>query len=404
MKIKIHELEEYLMHLYRAAEPYERKYAILINGLTGIGKTATVERVAKKLDLNLIDIRLATESPENIGGLPKVQNDYFIKVLHEKFKIMTLPEEPTEEEYRKAKPCLIFFDEANRSSVWVRNAIMSLIYERRIENRKLHPKSMVVLAINTGEKYQVEELDPALIERCAILNIHEVVDQYPAGMVEHFRMLFPDTAHLILGNEALLKIMYGRKKRITEEGKEAPEEVSPAEPLEERIEEIMPKRFTLRRLEFAAMIMSYVVKQEISLDEKKSLLNKLLPTVVHPDLVPAMIGTVPFFEVVKKIINREEVKLTEKELHALIPVLAAYPYKDEYEAARVVDYLDERLGPAFRDVFGTYMNLLGLYHGGGFVHRLTYISDKITKKLIELEEKLKRKEREKAIGSFAEVY
>jgi SpoVK/Ycf46/Vps4 family AAA+-type ATPase len=135
---------------------------VLLNGPTGVGKTSIVSEIAKEKKFTFLDFRLSTEIPENIGGLPtKKDEKRFTRLLYDKL-------EPAFHE-----KTLIFFDEFNRSNKWVRNAVMTLIFERRLGDWELDKDTRIVAAINYGNRYKdAERLEDAILARFAIINIH----------------------------------------------------------------------------------------------------------------------------------------------------------------------------------------------------------------------------------------
>jgi SpoVK/Ycf46/Vps4 family AAA+-type ATPase len=147
----------------RSKEKLNREFhiPILLNGPAGVGKTSMIEEISQDLKLPLINLRLASIAPENVGGIPKPIDDHHFRWLI------------AEELYRATQePVLIFFDELNRSSGSVRNAALQMIFERRINDHKLHELTRIVAAINNGEKYyDTSVLEDAILTRFAILNI-----------------------------------------------------------------------------------------------------------------------------------------------------------------------------------------------------------------------------------------
>jgi len=70
------------------------------------------------------------------------------------------------------KPCMLALEELNRASREVQNVALQLTLDRELSNgAKLHPKTRVVAAINTGAMYQVTRMDPALIDRFFVIEL-----------------------------------------------------------------------------------------------------------------------------------------------------------------------------------------------------------------------------------------
>jgi hypothetical protein len=210
MELKINEAKRLLSKLTGVQE---ERIPILLNGASGVGKTSIVRELAQELELPLIDFRLSTETPENVGGIP-------------------IPDEnPSEEEvikyFRKItnknlRPAfeggaVLFFDELNRSSGWIRNAVMSAFFERMIAGVELNERTIVIGAINTGRSYRdTEKLDYALLARFAIINVkpdfelaHTFVKGRPRDEIDdEFEMLF-------FGKKMVFETMFYGKNEYT---------------------------------------------------------------------------------------------------------------------------------------------------------------------------------------------
>jgi len=313
--IKLSELENTLEHLIKAAQYSTKKtgrtFAILLNGQTGIGKTTIINNIAKKLNMEVVDVRIARETPENIGGIPKINSEYFEKILNKKFTIAF------------EKPVILFFDEFNRSNIWVRNAIMSLIFERELEGRKLHNESVVILAINTGPDFQVDELDPAIIERCAILNIK--IDKFPDGMINYLKNNFEFSDLILMKQPEILKFIK-KNDEITE----------------------IQCGTSLRRLEFASAIIDYIYLNNLS----KEILFELLSTVLPSEIIPIIDESINIYDIIRKIITQpESIKLTKDEIYSIIGFLSSYPYQNSKEVKNAIKFLKSNLDKEFKDIF-----------------------------------------------------
>jgi MoxR-like ATPase len=157
-----------------------RTYVPVIAGPPGIGKTAQATSIAKKMNLRFIDIDVSTINAEDVVGLPipkkdgsgKIETSFSIPSLyqqilekiHEEDKVYfyTLKQDNPDdyqekiEEYKKRKvKYLIFFDELNRNSPKVFNAIRRVLLEKNFgpssehgELLKLPEEAMMIAAIN----------------------------------------------------------------------------------------------------------------------------------------------------------------------------------------------------------------------------------------------------------------
>lgn len=67
-------------------------------------------------------------------------------------------------------PVVLFLDELNRARPEVLQTIMDLALNRTLAGKTLPKGSRIISAVNTGEEYQLTDLDPALVSR---FNIYE---------------------------------------------------------------------------------------------------------------------------------------------------------------------------------------------------------------------------------------
>jgi hypothetical protein len=126
---------------------------VMLIGTHGIGKTARVNALAQENNLKLKYFSASTLDPwVDIIGIPApdMENNT-IKFLRS-----------TEIENAE----FLFFDELNRASPRVLNAILEIVQFKSVNGVKLPKLRMVWAAINPpGGDYQVEDLDPALMDR-----------------------------------------------------------------------------------------------------------------------------------------------------------------------------------------------------------------------------------------------
>lgn len=129
--------------------------AMLI-GLHGVGKTQVVLDLCEEKGLKLKYYSCSTLDPfTDLVGVPFARTD---SSGTEHLK-MVRPRELDEAE-------ILFFDEFNRADPKVHNALMEIIQFRTLNGEPLPNLRMVWAAMNPpGADYDVEELDPALIDR-----------------------------------------------------------------------------------------------------------------------------------------------------------------------------------------------------------------------------------------------
>ena len=157
-----------------------RSYVPVVSGPPGIGKTAQALKTAHDLDLRFIDIDVSTINAEDVVGLPmpkkdgtgKIETSFSIPSLYQqimekihdedrKYFDKVKKDNPSDyedkiEEYKKRNvKYLIFFDELNRNSPKVFNAIRRILLEKNFgpgaehgELLKLPDEAMMMAAIN----------------------------------------------------------------------------------------------------------------------------------------------------------------------------------------------------------------------------------------------------------------
>lgn len=137
---------------------------IMLVGAMGVGKSQIVAQVAEELGIDCVDLRLATQDPGDLIGLPRVT---------------TLKDGTLETTYARPqwfpKPGtkgILFFDELNRAPVDVRNAIFQILTEGHLHTHRLPEGWYIVSAVNPDNGlYQVEQLDQAMMRRFCVIAV-----------------------------------------------------------------------------------------------------------------------------------------------------------------------------------------------------------------------------------------
>lgn len=129
---------------------------VLLIGAHGIGKTAVVEQVCNDLSLKIKYYSASTLDPwADLVGVPVP--------IHETESLNFY--RPTALENAE----IVMFDELNRAHPRVLNAVLELVQKKAINGKSLPNLKMVWAAINPpGGDYDVEDLDPALVDRFQI--------------------------------------------------------------------------------------------------------------------------------------------------------------------------------------------------------------------------------------------
>ena len=133
------------------------KDAVLLRGPHGIGKSAVPAQVSKNTKMKLLDVRLSLFTEGDLIGVPD----------HERIRQtgVTTFAPPDWLHAACTEPCVLFLDEINRATPGVQNSAFQLVLDREVKGMRLHPDTLVFAAINDSPEYNVNEMDPALLDR-----------------------------------------------------------------------------------------------------------------------------------------------------------------------------------------------------------------------------------------------
>lgn len=138
---------------------------VIMEGKHGIGKSNIVKQFAKDNGYHLEELFLSHQEVGDLIGIPHtIEKDGVVITtwsmpswLH-RLHIAS-----------QNQPCVLFLDELNRSQQDVRQSALQLVLEKQIHEHILPQfngqKVLIVAAINPADDYQVDELDPALLDR-----------------------------------------------------------------------------------------------------------------------------------------------------------------------------------------------------------------------------------------------
>ena len=82
------------------------------------------------------------------------------------------------------EPVVLMLDELNRSMPTVMQAFFQIVLDRELGNDengvpwRLHPETRVIAAINAGNEYDVNEMDPALLRRFWVTDVEPTVGDW----------------------------------------------------------------------------------------------------------------------------------------------------------------------------------------------------------------------------------
>lgn len=144
--------------------------SVLGRGDHGIGKSQLVFQLGRYFGLPVIDKRLSQMSEGDIIGLPKIE-DGTTKFMPPDWYMRACME-----------PCLLFLDELNRATPEVMQAAFQIVLDRiHLSGWKLHPETRIYACINTNQTYQVNEMDPALLDRFWVVDLRPTHEEFVEG-------------------------------------------------------------------------------------------------------------------------------------------------------------------------------------------------------------------------------
>jgi len=138
--------------------------SLCIDGNHGIGKTDVVKQYAKDNNMHIEVLQLSQKDIGDLLGIPNI-------VLNEDGSSHTEWAPPIYFENiinasKMGKRSLLFLDELNRGHKDVRQASLQLLLDKQLATHILPKDTLVIAAVNPSNgKYQVDELDPALLNR-----------------------------------------------------------------------------------------------------------------------------------------------------------------------------------------------------------------------------------------------
>ncbi len=150
MGIKINTTE--LTQLLEITPPEQN---IMLVGKHGIGKSQIISNYFQSQGIRVVVLFLGQMSdPGDLIGLPHKNQE----TGHTEFiPPFWFPLDNT--------PIVLFLDELNRARPEVLQTIMDLTLNKTLAGKSLPQGSRVISAVNSGEEYQLTDLDPALVSR-----------------------------------------------------------------------------------------------------------------------------------------------------------------------------------------------------------------------------------------------
>lgn len=161
-----------LVNLYKVA--CDTSVSVIVEGDHGIGKSDSVYSFAKENDFHVESLFLSHQEVADLIGIPTLE-----KAAGTDGIPLTTWSKPVwlhrmEQAAAQGKRTILFLDELNRAQAEVRQAALQLVLDKQIHEHRL-PETIVagvpfecfvVAAVNPSDGYyQVDELDPALLDR-----------------------------------------------------------------------------------------------------------------------------------------------------------------------------------------------------------------------------------------------
>jgi hypothetical protein len=165
--------------------------SVIVEGDHGIGKSESVYSFAKSNNFHVEALFLSHQEVADLIGIPTLEKDEDGHPLTTWSKPIWLHR--LEMAAKAGKRCILFLDELNRAQTEVRQAALQLVLDKQIHEHHL-PKTIVngvafdtfvVAAINPSDGfYQVDELDPALMDRFLHFKLHVNADSWLTWAVD----------------------------------------------------------------------------------------------------------------------------------------------------------------------------------------------------------------------------
>ena len=149
------------------AQQLPSNVSVCIIGPHGIGKSQAVYQLGTEaFDLPVIERRLSQMSEGDMIGLPELKEG------------VTRFAPPDWYKWACDKPVVLFLDELNRATDEIQQAAFQIVLGRELNGHKLHPETRVYVAVNHGSEYNVNDMDPALLDRFWTIELKPTVEDW----------------------------------------------------------------------------------------------------------------------------------------------------------------------------------------------------------------------------------
>ena len=128
---------------------------IMLAGNHGIGKSQIITEYFTKKKMRVVPLFLGQMcDPGDLIGLPHYDEKTGLTTFSPPYWF------PID-----GKPIVLFLDELNRARPEILQTIMDLALNKKLAGRPLPEGSRIISAVNSGDEYQLTDLDPALVSR-----------------------------------------------------------------------------------------------------------------------------------------------------------------------------------------------------------------------------------------------
>ena len=154
--------------LKQLLEATPASHNIMLVGNHGIGKSEILSEYYGSLGMPVVALFLGQMSdPGDLIGLPCKDEKTG------KTDFMPPYWFPTD-----GKPIVLFLDELNRARPEILQTVMDLALNRKLAGKLLPEGSRIISAVNSGDQYQLTDLDPALVSRFNIVNFKPTAEEW----------------------------------------------------------------------------------------------------------------------------------------------------------------------------------------------------------------------------------
>ena len=154
---------------------------IAIAGSPGIGKTQTMYKIAKELNMNILQVSIPEVSTEELSGIPdfisakhmdKYSTTGTIDSMATKWSVPQIIETANRLATEEGKNgCILFIDDLHRVNMAVAPYLYGLLGERKLGSFRLAPSVAIMGAMNDSDEAGFSGIDSPIKDRIGILPV-----------------------------------------------------------------------------------------------------------------------------------------------------------------------------------------------------------------------------------------